>query len=1746
MKSFECRVGGLSLLLWLMGLIPLEIVLGLHNQVVVQAQPITSAADGTGTIVTPDGNRFDIEGGLLSGDGANLFHSFEQFGLSTEQTANFLSTPGIQNILGRVVGGDASIINGLIQVMGGNSNLFLMNPAGIIFGNNASLNVPADFTATTATGIGFDENWFNAFGVNDYNSLLGTPNGFQFDVLQPGVIINAGDLAVQSGQSLSLLGGTVVNTGTLQAPAGNITVTAVPGSNLVRLTQTGQILGLEIELPTDNQGNLLPITPLSLPQLLTGSEVETGLTVNVDNTVETADGTQIPSEAGVAIASGSLDVSGNVGGEVNVLGDKVGVIGANVNASGVNGGGNVRIGGDYKGQGTIPNAEVTFVDPDSVISADALSNGDGGRVILWSDETTRIYGNISARGGANSGNGGFVETSSSGFLDVTNPADVAAPGGLGGTWLLDPHNVTIVADSTVPTGGIDPVNPFTAIADDAVIEVGDLLAALTGGATVVVSTGTTGTQQGNISLATNLDFNGTGNNTLRLEAAGAIFINGQISDSSPGGDLLNLFLIADIDNSGEGLVVINQDILTRGGDITVNGSTSINAEATLTRANLVNSGGGNITFTGTSTGTGVFSRGINIQLSEILSEGGDINFTGRGGDGEGIIIFGSVNSEGGNISFVGTSTTNIGIATRTVNSEGGNISFVGTGRLGIGTFRPVNSGGGKITFDGTSTGTGGFSRGIQIQADVLSDGGDINFTGMGNDGTGIITLSTVNSGEGKITFDGTTTGTSQFSRGIQIQEDVLSEGGDIKFTGVGNDGAGIFTLSTVNSGGGKITFDGTTTGTSQFSRGIQIQEDVLSEGGDIKFTGVGNDGAGIFTLGIVNSGGGKITFDGTSTGTGQFTRGIQIQEDVLSEGGDINFTGVGNDGAGIFTLGIVNSGGGKITFDGTSTGRGLLSRGIQIQADVLSEGGDINFTGTGSDGTDILTLSTVNSGGGNITLSGNEIDFEGNVSGTGDLLLQPLNSTQAIQIGGTDTGNSSILDLTGTELSLLQNGFTSITIGSADGSGTMTLAGDVTFSDPVTLRSINGNGSINHTGGTLTGEDNATITLQANQNINTGDIINPSREITLISNNGEVRTGNINSSGTRGGNIFIGAELAITTGIINSSGSEGDGGDVTLDPIGDIQVTSINAQGGANGIGGEVNITAGQFFRATGTFTDQNGILSSISTAGGNGSGDITIRHGGNGITPFDVGDATTNGIAGAITSGDSTITPVQSFPFTHTEGNIQIISIDQPPINLVDLINPPVQPPAPLVLDADTPVELDPFFDEIEAAYTNTFEEYLGISQNSSKDINEDTPTVTLTQARKSLRLIEAALGIKPALIYAVFVPTTAPLQISAPDTKSLPIKTPEQPTPLLPFDSQGLTVSQNSGILNLPSHPTDQLELVLVTAEGKPIRRQIPGATRAKVLKTAKIFRQTVTDIALGNSYLNSSQQMYQWLIDPLEEDFQELGIDNLVFLLDTGLRSIPLAALHDGRGFVIERYSVGLMPSLSLADTSYTDVRHSQVLGMGASEFNELSPLKATPFELEIITTQLWEGKSFLNDAFTRENLTQTRSQQPFGIVHLATHGSFLPGKPSNSYIQFGDEKLTLDKLRELALHNPPVNLLVLSACKTALGDKEAELGFAGLAVLAGVKSALGSLWSVSDDGALALMTGFYHNLGETGFKTEALRQAQLAMLKGEIRLEGGQLVYGDKKIPLPAELAQLGDDKLSHPYYWSAFTIIGNPW
>jgi CHAT domain-containing protein len=263
------------------------------------------------------------------------------------------------------------------------------------------------------------------------------------------------------------------------------------------------------------------------------------------------------------------------------------------------------------------------------------------------------------------------------------------------------------------------------------------------------------------------------------------------------------------------------------------------------------------------------------------------------------------------------------------------------------------------------------------------------------------------------------------------------------------------------------------------------------------------------------------------------------------------------------------------------------------------------------------------------------------------------------------------------------------------------------------------------------------------------------------------------------------------------------------------------------------------------------------------------------------------------------------------------------------------------------------------------------------------------------------------------------------------------------------------------------------------------------------------------------------------------------------------------------------------------------------MGASNFanNDNVPLPAVPIELELVRktrpTQVLEGEQF-----TFENLQnilrqnqETFNNQPL-IMHLATHADFgevvvpdlqnLRSNRSNransilnssnqfsdrqikdiSYLQFFDRKLRLDELEKLELDKAgDVELFVISACNTATGNDNAELGFAGLSIQMGAQSALASLWQVSDVGTMVLMGEFYNQLNHDHSRTQALRQAQLGMLRGEIgSLEYNQLNLSNRSVALSPDLAEqilvnTSDSKqldLRHPFYWSAFTLIGSPW
>ncbi|NJO46263.1 MAG: CHAT domain-containing protein [Oscillatoriales cyanobacterium RM2_1_1] len=350
--------------------------------------------------------------------------------------------------------------------------------------------------------------------------------------------------------------------------------------------------------------------------------------------------------------------------------------------------------------------------------------------------------------------------------------------------------------------------------------------------------------------------------------------------------------------------------------------------------------------------------------------------------------------------------------------------------------------------------------------------------------------------------------------------------------------------------------------------------------------------------------------------------------------------------------------------------------------------------------------------------------------------------------------------------------------------------------------------------------------------------------------------------------------------------------------------------------------------------------------------------------------------------------------------------------------------------------------------------------------------------------------------------------------------------------------------------------LEVSVVTAEGT-IRQTVP-VSRATVIEIANQFLTAVTSPRKlsTDSYRPFAEQLYQWMIAPIESELQAQEINTLMFAMDRQLRGLPVAAFYDGEQeqFLIQKYSLSLIPSFSLTDTRYQPIKNPRVLAMGASVFPESDEeeLPAVPLELKVITETTQDNeKYFLNEEFTLENFRKQRLAKPYDIVHLATHSEFRRGNPrTNNYILFWDGRVTIDELQGLDWKwgNSSLNLLILSACRTAIGDEGAEMGFAGLAVQTGIPSVLASLWYVSDIGTLGLMAEFYQQLQTIPIKAEAFRQAQIAMLSGQIRIESNDLVVSDIVgiIPLTPEIPRQANNNFSHPYYWSGFTIIGSPW
>jgi CHAT domain-containing protein len=271
----------------------------------------------------------------------------------------------------------------------------------------------------------------------------------------------------------------------------------------------------------------------------------------------------------------------------------------------------------------------------------------------------------------------------------------------------------------------------------------------------------------------------------------------------------------------------------------------------------------------------------------------------------------------------------------------------------------------------------------------------------------------------------------------------------------------------------------------------------------------------------------------------------------------------------------------------------------------------------------------------------------------------------------------------------------------------------------------------------------------------------------------------------------------------------------------------------------------------------------------------------------------------------------------------------------------------------------------------------------------------------------------------------------------------------------------------------------------------------------------------------YLPHARRIYEWVIRPIEPLLEKAGVETLVFVPDQPLRSIPLGALHDGRGFLVERYAIATAPSLTLTEPQPLAMKGARVLSSGLTQAVQGFP--ALPYvEMELDELKaLGAGASLRDGSFTAENLERELRDKPFSIVHVASHAQF-ESDPRRSFLLTYDGRMTIDRLEASMKLNryrdEPVELLFLSACQTAAGDERSALGLAGVAVKAGARSALATLWHINDQASSLLVAEFYRQVGQPGVsKAEALRRAQMKMLT---------------------------DLRYRHPGYWSPFLVIGN--
>jgi filamentous hemagglutinin family protein len=1182
-------------------------------------------ANPTNPVVVNGSANFTQSGNLLQvTNSPSAIINWGSFSIGAGEITRFIQQSASSAVLNRIVGQNPSSILGALQ---SNGRVFLINPNGITFGAGSQINVGG----LVASTLNLSNEDFLA-GRMRFTDGLGKS------------VVNQGNITTQSGGNVYLIGNAVTNNGIITSPKGDVLLAA---GNSVELVNPGTPdLRVEIVAPDNQALNLGQIVAdsgrigiyaglINHSGIINANSVQVGengqivLKASKNTTLEagssiTANGPtggKISIESGdTTLAAGAIEASGSAGrgGEISVLGNLVGVTGnARINASGDAGGGTVLIGGDFQGKdAAVRNAFRTYVGADTSIKADALTNGDGGKVIVWSDDTTRAYGSISARGGASSGNGGFVEVSGKGWLDFNASVDTRAANGLTGTLLLDPTSIYIAnnlanatafgmtgTDTTVDGSG-PSLFAASGTPTNSLLLTSTLTSALAS-TSVVVSTASAGTSAGNIGVVDPITWNSA--NSLTLLAQDKI-ISRAITNSGSGS--INMYAgwdgvstVNPVVTAGAGKDILITASLQTGGNILLKAGNDIIVQPSLTSfappvigaigtnfsitpvvvtagGSFTANAGNNFTLQG-NTATASASTGLPIAVSDSSAtiNANSVNITASGvltiagGDFSGATapfaradgslageIFSATATSNANL----TATNDISLTGNSIVIRGGNFpSFFTAARaqnnLGSGSAtanaKATVAAGGGITF---TAGAGG----------ILIRGAD-NARALASSNNALAAV-------GNATVDGRTSVTAGGNVALNAgANSIIIRGGDNLFGGASDNDLGL----------GTVLVDSSTAVTA--GSNLTITAGALTVRGGNSARASATSGSAGFNRATVNANATVLANTATITVSGP----VNIQG-----GSSANAVTRGSDGNGRFEA-TVNA---NAKVQGTSNVTLTLTAG-----DLTVAGGDAaEARGTEAAGRHTLITNAnaelsadgslaVNVNSGNLTLRGGD-NARVNISGsTGAINHQSSVSTNALISGGSNVTlnvSNALLVRGGNGAAIDASNETGVANGVLQTNATATAGGSLT----ITAGSV-----------TVQGGNNARADIRSSGS-NTG----------TVTTNAKLLGGNVNITVAGPLNIYAG-----TGAVASASASNVAGAKATAVVNADAQIrgtsglsVAVNA-GDLTIAGGDTANAAGDFvFRTNVATVNSNADLSS----GGNATiavtaGNLTVR-GGDGV----------------------------------------------------------------------------------------------------------------------------------------------------------------------------------------------------------------------------------------------------------------------------------------------------------------------------------------------------------------------------------------------------------------------------------------------------------------------------------------------------------------------------------------------------